>query len=150
MVPAAVLLLTAATLFAKNLFRPVFAPSMADDQVAKLAKAVVILISLLGLGFAMFSTTSLVSLLLLGYAGVAQFFPGVILGLFWKRVTTVGVFAGMMAGLACLVFLFLSKRDPFLGLNAGFVALCCNGAVAVAASLCSPAMPNGFDEEGSV
>jgi len=150
MVPAAVLLLTAAALFAKNLFRPIFAPSMADDQVARLAKAIVILISLLGLGFAMFSRTSLVSLLLLGYAGVSQFFPGVMLGLFWKRVTTFGVFAGMTAGLACLVFLFLSQRDPFLGLNAGFVALCCNVAVAVAASLCSPAMPNGFDEEGSV
>jgi len=37
MVPASILTLTAATLFAKNLCRPIFAPSMTDDQVAKLA-----------------------------------------------------------------------------------------------------------------
>ena len=34
MVPAAVFILTAATLFAKNLYRPIFAPAMTDDQVA--------------------------------------------------------------------------------------------------------------------
>ncbi|TLZ52527.1 MAG: sodium:solute symporter family protein, partial [Gammaproteobacteria bacterium] len=33
MVPAAILILTAATLFAKNLYRPLFAPAMTDDQV---------------------------------------------------------------------------------------------------------------------
>src|SRR5438552_10660361 len=30
-------ILTAATLFAKNLYRPIFAPAMTDDQVATLA-----------------------------------------------------------------------------------------------------------------
>ena len=35
MVPASILILTAATLFAKNLCRPIFAPSMTDDEVAK-------------------------------------------------------------------------------------------------------------------
>jgi SSS family solute:Na+ symporter len=94
-----------------------------------------------------FSTTTLVSLLLLGYAGVAQFFPGVVFGLFWKRVTTAGIFAGMVAGLVCLFILFLSNRDPFLGLNAGFVALCANGAVAAGVSLCTPVMPNGLEDE---
>jgi SSS family solute:Na+ symporter len=147
MVPAAILLLTAATLFAKNIFRPIFAPSMSNDQVAKVAKAVVVLISLVGLACAVFSTTTLVSLLLLGYAGVAQFFPGVVFGLFWKRVTTAGIFAGMVAGLVCLFILFLSNRDPFLGLNAGFVALCANGAVAAGVSLCTPVMPNGLEDE---
>jgi len=35
-----------------------------------------------------------VALLMLGYAGVTQLFPGVVLGLFSKRVTASGVFAG--------------------------------------------------------
>src|SRR6202022_1708754 len=33
MVPAAIFLLTAATLFAKNFYRPIFAPAMTDNQV---------------------------------------------------------------------------------------------------------------------
>ena len=49
MVPAAIFILTAATLFAKNLYRPIFAPAMTDDQVAKLARAMVVVLSLISL-----------------------------------------------------------------------------------------------------
>jgi SSS family solute:Na+ symporter len=138
MVPAAIILLTAATLFAKNFWRPIFAPSMTDGQVARLARAMVVVLSLISLYFALYSSTTLVSLLLLGYAGVTQFFPGVLLGLYWKRITRLGVFAGLLTGLAAVVFLILSKRDPFLGMNAGFFALCLNFAVTALTSALRP------------
>ncbi len=131
MVPAAVLILTAATLFAKNIFRPTFAPTMSDAGVARLARIMVVVIGLTSLGLALHSSTSLVSLLLIGYAGVAQLFPGVVLGLFWERVTTLGVFCGLVAGVAAAVFLLTTHRDPVFGVNAGFVALCVNFAVVV-------------------
>ena len=146
MVPAAILLLTASTLFAKNLCRTMFAPAMKNDQVATLARITVVALSLISLYFAIHSSTTLVSLLLLGYAGVTQFFPGVLLGLYWKRVTMVGVFGGMIAGVACAAFLILSKRDPFGGLNAGFVALCLNFATTVLVSLLAPVEPSGLAE----
>ena len=146
MVPAAILLLTAATLFAKNLYRPLFAPGMTDDGVARLARLLVVVLSLISLYFAVYSSTTLVSLLLLGYAGVTQFFPGVVLGLYWRRATMPGVFAGMLAGVAGVVFLILTKRDPVFGLNAGFVALCVNFVIAVLVSLATPARPSGFEE----
>jgi SSS family solute:Na+ symporter len=126
MVPAAIFLLTAATLFAKNLFRPIFAPAMTDDQVAKLARVMVVVLGLISLLLAIYKSATLVGLLLTGYAGVTQFFPGVVLGLYWKRVTMPGVFAGMIAGVAAVIFLMLSHRDPFYGWSAGFVALCLN------------------------
>jgi solute:Na+ symporter, SSS family len=135
MVPAAIIVLTAATSFAKNLYRPLFDPSMSDDAVARLAKIAVVALSLISLYFAIYSSTTLVALLLLGYAGATQFFPGVVLGLFWKRVTTVGVFTGMVLGVGVTAFLILTKRDPFLGLNAGFVALCFNFLITVVLSL---------------
>lgn len=135
MVPAAIFILTAATLFARNLYRPVFAPEMTDDQVKKLARVMVVAISLISLYFAIYSSTTLVSLLLLGYAGVTQFFPGVVLGLYWRRVTMAGVFVGMIAGVATVAFLVLTNRDPFHGWSAGFVALCLNFAVTCILSL---------------
>jgi solute:Na+ symporter, SSS family len=138
MVPAAIFILTAATLFAKNLYRPVFAPAMTDDQVAKLARSMVIVLGLISLCLAIYSSTTLVSLLLTGYAGVTQFFPGVVLGLYWKRVTTSGVFGGMISGVAAAVFLMLSHRDPLFGLSAGFLALCLNFLITVFASLLTP------------
>jgi SSS family solute:Na+ symporter len=138
MVPAAIFILTAATLFSRNLYRPVFAPAMTDDQVVKLARAMVVVIGVISLYFAIYSSTTLVSLLLLGYAGVTQFFPGVVLGLYWKRVTMPGVFVGMIAGVAAVAFLILSNRDPFFGWSAGFVALCLNFLITAIVSLLTP------------
>lgn len=142
MVPSAVLILTAATLFIKNFCRPMLAPSMTDPQVARLAKSTVLLITALALCFAIYSSSSLVALLLLGYAGVAQFFPGVVLGLYSKRVTAAGVFAGLIAGVAIVAFLMLTKRDPLMGLNVGFIALCVNFAITEVVSLLTPGEPS--------
>ena len=135
MVPAAIILLTASTLFIKNVWRPLIAPSMADDQVARFARIMVIVLSGISLYFAIYSSTTLVSLLLLGYAGVSQFFPGVVLGLYWKRVTMPAVFAGMIVGVTIVAFLMLSNRDPFFGWSAGFVALCVNFSITTLLSL---------------
>jgi SSS family solute:Na+ symporter len=146
MVPAAIQLLTGATLFAKNLFRPILAPGMTDRQVGQLAKFMVLVLTSGALFLAIHSSLSLVSLLLIGYAGVAQLFPGVVLGLFCKRVTTVGVFAGLTVGVATTAFLILAGRDPYYGLNAGFIALCLNLGVTVLVSLLTTVRVAGFEE----
>lgn len=146
MVPAAIQLLTAATLFSKNLCRPILAPGMTDRQVAQLAKVTVLALTAGALFLATHSSVSLVSLLLLGYDGVAQFLPGVVLGLFSKRVTTSGVFAGMVTGISIALFLILTGRDPYLGLNAGFFSLCFNFVVTGVISLLTPVRAAGFDE----
>jgi len=95
---------------------------------------VVVVLAAISLYFAIFSSTTLVSLLLLGYAGVTQFFPGVVLGLFWKRASMAGVLSGMVCGLAAVAFLMLTGRDPFHGWSAGFLALVLNFGVAVVVS----------------
>ncbi|MBV9342004.1 MAG: sodium:solute symporter family protein, partial [Acidobacteria bacterium] len=146
MLPAAIQLLTGATLYAKNLFRPILAPNLSDEKVAKLAKVMVIVLTLSALYFAIFTSISLVALLMLGYAGVAQLFPGVVLGLFWKRVTTPGVFAGIAAGIGLAALLMLTGRDPYHGVNAGCIALGLNFGVTGLASLCTGVRLNGFEE----
>ncbi len=146
MVPAAVQILTAATLFIKNFYRPVVAPHMADSQVATLAKVTVLAITAVALFFAIVSSTSLVSLLLLGYSGVAQFFPGVVFGLYWKRVSALPVLLGLSSGVAIAAFLSLTHRDPFLGWNAGFLGLCANFAITILACLLLPSRASGISE----
>ncbi len=147
MVPAAILILAAAALFAKNFYREMISPAMTDDQVAKLARALVIVITLIALYFAIYSSTTLVNLLLLGYAGVTQFLPGVVFGLYWGRVTKAGVFTGLVTGIALVAYLVLSKQDPFMGFNAGFIALCVNFVLAVIVSLMTRAEANRFQQD---
>ena len=67
MVPAAILILSAATLFAKHFFRPVFKPSMKDDDVAKLTKVMVVVIKGIAVYFTTYGSTTLAGLLLLAY-----------------------------------------------------------------------------------
>jgi SSS family solute:Na+ symporter len=147
MVPAGVMILTAATLFAKNMCRPILWPGMTDQQVAKLAKTTVLVITAIALCSAIYSSPTLVALLLVGYGGVAQFFPGVVLGLYSKRVIGPGVFAGLVTGVFLFVALTLAKRDPLMGLSAGFIALCCNAVVVAVVSLVRPAERSGFDAQ---
>lgn len=150
MVPAAILILTAGTLFAKNFYRPLFAPNMSDESVARLAKAMVIVVTALAMYIALYSSTTLVGLLLFGYSGIAQFFPGVVLGLFWKRITGTGVLVGLIAGVAASMGLIAMKLDPIMGVNAGFLALCINLVLTVAVSLGSTARPSVFEAEEAI
>jgi SSS family solute:Na+ symporter len=145
MVPAAIFILTASTLFAKNLYRPLIAPRMTDDQVARLARASALVLGSISLALATYTSTTLVSLLLISYAGVAQFFPGVVLGLYWRRATTGAVFTGMVAGVAAAVILMLTHRDPWFGVSASFLALFLNFALVVLVSLLAPAPQTGSD-----
>jgi SSS family solute:Na+ symporter len=57
------------------------------------------------------------------------------LGLYSKRATMPGVFAGLVTGVLIAVVLMLTKHDPVMGLNAGFIALCFNFAVTGVVSL---------------
>ncbi len=146
MVPAAIQLLSGATLYAKNLFRPMLKPDMTDQQVARVARIMVLILTLGGLLAALYTSPSLVSLLLLGSAGIAQLFPGVVLGLFSKRVTTAGVFAGAIAGIALASVMILAGWDPFHGWNAGFLALCLNFVVTGVVSALTRVRVAGFEE----
>lgn len=143
MVPASIFMLTSASLFAKNLVRPVAAPGMSEDQVGRLARIMIVIIAAVSLGLAITEPASLVSLLLVGYAGVVQFLPGVVLGLYWRRIRAAAVFIGMVAGTAVACILMLTHRDPFYGWNAGFLGLCCNFLLTVLASRLAPAARAG-------
>jgi SSS family solute:Na+ symporter len=148
MVPAAIQILTASTLLAKNVYRPYCAPDMSDERIARVARIAVGAITVVALYLALNSSTTLVGLLILAYSGIAQFVPGIVLGLYSRRVTGRGVLAGLLAGLALAGYLTFTHRDPFLGLNAGFIGLVANLLVLLAVSRLTPRESFGFDAPG--
>jgi solute:Na+ symporter, SSS family len=150
MVPAAIQILSASTLLAKNVYRPFFAPDISDEGIGSVARIAVGVITVVGLDLALNSSATLVGLLILGYSGIAQFAPGIVFGICSRRVTGKGVLAGLLAGLAVAGYLIFTHRDPFLGLNAGFIGLVANILVLAAVSSITPREPNGFDPSGTV
>jgi len=135
MVPAAILVLYAATLLVKNVYQTAFRPQADEATVMRLSRVMVLVIMAVALALAILFPNELVNLLILGYDGVCQFFPGVVLGLFWKRATRAGVLSGLLVGSITVAVLILGGYDPVFGLNAGFVGLVINAGVTVGVCL---------------
>jgi SSS family solute:Na+ symporter len=133
MVPAGVLLLSASTLMAKNVYRPIVRPGADDAHLMRASRVMMLGIALAALVLALWSPHELVNLLIFGYDGVSQFFPGIVLGLFVGRATAGPVALGLVSGEAVVVYLIWGRQDPFLGMNAGFVGLVVNGVVTLLA-----------------
>ena len=136
MVPASVLLLSSSALMAKNVYRPLRRARVDDAHLMRVSRGMMLGIALVALVLALWSPNELVMLLIFGYYGVSQFFPGIVLGLFVRGVTAGPVALGLASGEAVVVYLMWSRHDPFLGMNAGFVGLAVNfivtlGAIAV-------------------
>ena len=139
MIPAADLILSTSMLFTRNIVCRTLGREIAPASQAKIAKIVVLAITSIALVLAIFAPNMLVNLLLTGYSGVTQFFPMIVLGLFWKKATKFAAFSGLIVGEVLVFYLPLSHHDPLaifgLNLNAGFAALTVNMAVFLIVSL---------------
>lgn len=129
MVPASVHVLTASTLLAKNVLRPYLGRTIPESALASVAKYSVVAIFALALGLALNSSQTLVGLLIVAYSGVAQFVPGIVLAVASRRADSHAILPGLLAGLAVAGVLTFTGRDPYHGLNAGFVGLCANSLI---------------------
>jgi SSS family solute:Na+ symporter len=137
-VPAAAIVLAAATLVGRNIYRDVIRPSASAVSVLRVSRVFVLIIMAISLYIAIRSPGLIANLLLTAYDGVTQFFPAVALSLVWRRTSRAGVAAGLLVGVGLVLYLVISSHDPLWGMNAGFVALAANAIVTVGGSLLFP------------
>ncbi len=139
MIPAADLILSTSMLFTRNVYGRTIGTNSTPEAQRNIARGVVLVLTAVALCLAIYAPNMLVNLLLTGYSGVTQFFPMIVLGLFWKRATKLAAYSGLIVGEFLVFYLILSKLDPLpiigLNLNAGFVALAVNFIVFVVVSL---------------
>ena len=138
------ILMTAATLLANNLYR-VMDRSADDARVLQIAKLLVPLVALVAIYFTLQGGQTIVALLLMGYSFVTQLFPSLVLSLARNRwVTREGAAAGIVAGIATvaaislthttIATLFPSLPSQIKELNVGIIALAINFLVLVGVS----------------
>ena len=144
LVPGSMILLTAATILSKNVYRPL-APATSEMAIGRLARALVPVIALVAVFFTLRGGEAIVPLLLLGYNLVTQLFPALILSLPAKPLATrVGSMAGIVAGVATIAWsslsgttlakLFPSWPSVITDLNIGIVAMSVNIVVLLVVS----------------
>jgi SSS family solute:Na+ symporter len=139
LVPGSMLLITAATILSKNVYR-VIVPSASDQTVGVVARALVPALALTSLLLTLHGGQAIVTLLLMGYNVVTQLFPALVLS-FGRtpRVSASAALAGILAGEltvasitisgASIATLAPSVPQAVKDLNVGIVALAVNVVV---------------------
>jgi SSS family solute:Na+ symporter len=102
-------------------------------------RILVLVVALLAFGFWALAHQTLVGLLLIGYNGITQLFPGVVLGVGQRRPSALAVGAGIVAGLVVLVVFTATGVSQLYGVNSGIVALAANIVVLAIVAALAPA-----------
>lgn len=146
LVPGSMILMAASTTLANTGYRAL-RPGADDAAIARVAKWCVPAVALVALWFTLRGGSTIVALLLMGYAFVTQLFPSLVLAIAGPRVRVpaVAAGAGIVAGVAMVAAqtmsgVTLTRLAPglpgaVLDLNVGIVALLLNLLVTGAVSL---------------
>lgn len=109
-------LLIAASAVSKNLFEGIVKKDATDKQVMRVSRAVLLIISLIGIGIAWNEQSIIFEIVSFAWSGFgATFGPIILFSLFWKRVNRNGAIAGMLAG-GVMVFIWKLLLKPLGGI----------------------------------
>jgi len=144
------LILSTATLIARNIYQQGLCPGASDRAVTGVARGAVLPITLVAVAMSFLLPDDLVSLLLKGYALPLQLAPALILGTFWPRVHRRAVWAGLLVALAILLTLVVEGKDAPLGIHFGVWGFVPNLLIVVVWSALRPAEERATQRFGPV
>jgi SSS family solute:Na+ symporter len=159
LVPGSMILTSASTLLANDVYRGAMNRKASDAFVGRLARWLVPVVALVAIWFTLQGGNTIVALLLMGYSFVTQLFPALIASLMQRsRATKQGAMGGIIAGVAVVVVtttmhLSIGQMFPFLpdaakDINIGFLALALNIIVFVVVSaITQPRVASGAAHE---
>ncbi|HSF19720.1 MAG TPA: sodium:solute symporter family protein [Vicinamibacteria bacterium] len=130
----------AASVLVKDFYGKLRKEPLEDEKETRLIRILVIAIGALAFYFALFSSASLVFLLLLSYGFIAQLFPPLIAAFFWSRSTRPGVIAGLLTGCAVTILWNLVPTLQWQDIHPGIWGLTAHVVVLIAVSLRTPPM----------
>jgi SSS family solute:Na+ symporter len=146
LVPGSLIMMSASTVFSRNIVGALRG-GQSNEATVQLAKFLVPVAAIVGCYFAIVGSSTIVALLLMGYNFVTQLFPVLICSLMRRNpATKEGAFAGIIAGVATVVYFTLAHQtlgkllpglpEVVQDINVGFVALFANvAAIAVVSAV---------------
>jgi SSS family solute:Na+ symporter len=139
LVPGSVLLLTAGTIFARNVVQPL-RPELSERGQLLVSRLAMIGFALAAVWLATGASRSLVEIGLSAYAAIGMLAPGVFLAFLWPRAHGAGVMAGIVVGYAALLLpaatAFWSTWFP--GWDQGLLAMAVNAVTVVLVCAATP------------
>ena len=96
---AAGIILAQSLLLAKNIYQGLIKPTASEKEIILVSRISVLIFTIISVILAYTAPAYLVYLLLVGYTGITQMFPGWVLGSIWRWITKEGVLTGLIIGL---------------------------------------------------
>lgn len=108
---------------------------LSDEQRRTMMRVLIVVVGLVAYWQALDAESSLVQLLLGSYGIICQLAPPVLAALYWRRATTAGAVAGLLAGAGTAVFFYIFGELRPLDLHEGILGLMVHIPVLIAVSL---------------
>jgi len=111
-------LLGAGSIFANDIYKAVLKPDATSKQVMRVTKIVMCLVGVASMFIALFNTSSIVSILMFCFTlrAAGSFFPYV-MGHYWKKASTAGTIASLLAGTLMVVYLEHVSKGMLFGIK---------------------------------
>ena len=111
-------LLGAGSIFANDIYKAVLKPDASSESVMKVTKIVMCLVGVASMFIALFNTQSIVSILMFCFTlrAAGSFFPYV-MGHYWKKASTAGTIASLLAGTVVVVYLEHISKGMLFGIK---------------------------------
>ncbi|MEE1086280.1 MAG: sodium:solute symporter family protein [Schaedlerella sp.] len=111
-------LLGAGSIFANDIYKAVMKPTATSEEVMKVTKIVMCLVGVASMFIALFNTQSIVTILMFCFTlrAAGTFFPYV-MGHYWKKASTAGTVASLIAGTIVVVYLEQFSGGMLLGIK---------------------------------
>lgn len=139
LVPGSVLLLTAGSIFSRNVVLPL-RPDLSDRVQLLVTRLAMIVFAGMAVALTLAGSRSLVEIGLTAYAAIAMLAPGVYFAFLWPRAHAIGVFTGIVVGYVALALpqssALMDSRLP--GWDHGLLAMALNAAVAAVVCVMMP------------
>lgn len=138
--PGSVLLLTAGSIFSRNIVAP-FKRHLSEKQSLRISRTSVVVFAAIAVAITLTQKGSLVSILLSAYSAIGMLAPGVFLGFLWKRTSATGVVCGIIVG---FMILLLPSSSAYLATalpnwEPGLIAMLANALVVIGVSVLTKA-----------
>lgn len=108
------LLLTIANALSHDLYYKMIDPNAPTSRRVMISKVLLLIVALLAAYVAAQKPADILFLVSAAFSfAAAAFFPALVLGIFWKRASSIGAVCGMIAGLG-LTFYYMATTQPWL------------------------------------
>lgn len=137
--PGALLLLTAGSIFTRNVVQP-FRPALSERASLLLSRSSLVCFAAVAVWLSIGQKGSLIKILLDAYSAIGMLAPAVFLGFLWRRTSALGVLAGLVAGFIALLAPFAAHywAASVPEWEPGLIAMAINALVLIIVSLATP------------